>query len=175
MSQDPPTTPQSKMLSVKKLMRERRWDEAMQVMSGIPADYPLGATDLVIKARLIQMTERPDFTLEDAEKCLRDALALEPENPYVLLDLAFFESRVMDRPAEAQPMFAKAMETLSWSVGECVASLIEAREIWPWDATYPAMFGQLLEDVDRWVTSAAKDSVALGGEEDGNASDGTGA
>jgi len=137
-------TIRDKLLLARRLFSEGSSEKAMKLMCEVPADYPLSSTDLIIKARLIQVTECGAFTLEDAEKCLRDAMQQDPSNVYVLIELAFFESRVLGLEADAEAKFVRAMTMLSDELKECAEGLLEVRGVDQSDPRYHEMLNALL-------------------------------
>ena len=119
-----------KIAVARQLFRHGRRTEALKCIADVPDDYPWSAMDLIMKSRLIQLVDDDDqFTLDDAKRCLQRAVEEDPTDPNSPMELAFFESRVMAMPKEAELKFSTAAEWFCELLGECLGGLVEMSDV----------------------------------------------
>ena len=93
---------QATRAGIKAAIAERRFDVALQGIDSILqliGDWP---ELLVLKARIIQLSDHDGPTLGDAECCLLAAFSLDPKHTEAIQDLAHFYAIVIPKPEEAR-------------------------------------------------------------------------
>lgn len=65
---------------------------------------------LVFQATLIQLSEVPGLTLQEAQRSLERAVALAPEHPEAYEELGHFFDAVVPDPQKAEKMFRMALQ-----------------------------------------------------------------
>lgn len=81
----------------KKAASNEEYDKAIGLLAQIPESYTWSSSDLVFMSRVIQLSDEDKmYTLKDAEKALKQALDIAPDNIEVLLEIGLYESAVND-------------------------------------------------------------------------------
>lgn len=93
------------------LLRSKRFEEALRLLSAIESDRSLDASELVSKGCAIMLApEGAGFPLAAAEAAFQDALVLDPEYADALVELAWYYHNVEDDSRRALPLFERAVK-----------------------------------------------------------------
>jgi hypothetical protein len=108
----------------------RRWDCArMEDFFFRHEEEFLAADMLVLKSAALQLSDDVEnYDLEDARKALLEALELRPRDNEARIDLAYFENRVMDRAADALPLFSASIKSCLFFLQEAIYGKAEVIE-----------------------------------------------
>ena len=85
----------------KEAASNEEYDKAVSLLAQIPELYTWSSSDLVFMSRIIQLSDEEKYTLKYAEKALKLALDLDPDNIEVLIEIGLYESRVNDNADSA--------------------------------------------------------------------------
>ena len=81
-------------------------------------EVDLPPTYLVQKARVIQLSEGMEYSVDDAEECLLSAVKIDPMCVDAFMELAFLYDNVYDKPAQALDLFNHAHTLASRMIAE---------------------------------------------------------
>jgi Tfp pilus assembly protein PilF len=96
--------------AVRELYASRRYDDALSKLDRYVARYELTAEMLLLKGRLIQLSENGDHSLSDAKECFLGALRQDKDNVNALLELGWLCASVLGEPDEGKRFFSEAIE-----------------------------------------------------------------
>ena len=89
---------------------DEEYEKAIDLISKIPKSYKWSPSDLIFKARVIQLSESQNYNLKDVENILENVIKLAPNDVEGLIEMAFFQSRVNDCSKLALKYFNQAQE-----------------------------------------------------------------
>lgn len=118
------------------LTKQGKYDDLAALISEMESKGCLHPELLNLKALCIQTTEQPiSAGLEDVQKSLEEAIALDNTYFPAYVELAYFQLEVMDNAEAALPIFEKAIEVINRIATEailgkasCVAELKSKQE-----------------------------------------------
>lgn len=103
------------------LTNQGKYDELIALISEMEAMGCLHPELLNLKARCYQTTEQPiSEPLEDVQKSLEAANALNKTYYPALVELAYFQLNVLDNAESALPLFDKALEIINRVATEAI-------------------------------------------------------
>jgi tetratricopeptide (TPR) repeat protein len=97
-----------------KILRQRRarqYDLALSEVEKLLAFMPGNAQLHVLRACLIQLTDKPTHSLDEAKKALQRAAALDKTSPAAAVELGYYLDNVADDPEAASKVFAEGVQT----------------------------------------------------------------
>ncbi|UPG89458.1 hypothetical protein L2Y96_18990 [Luteibacter aegosomaticola] len=95
---------------VRELYASKQYDAALSTLDRYKEAQELTAEMLLLKGRLIQLSEGNVHTLNDAKECFLSVLRQDKENVNALLELGWLFANVLDDPEEGRRYFSKAVE-----------------------------------------------------------------
>lgn len=114
--------------TVRELYASRSYDVALSKLDDYEENYELTAEMLLLKGRLIQLSEKGDRSLLDAKKCFLSALRQDKENVNTLLELGWLCASVLGKPEEGKKYFSKVMEKCATLREEAIKGLNACQE-----------------------------------------------
>jgi len=113
----------------RELSQNGEYSKALECFSLIPKGVKLGIKDLLLKARLILLSDNSGKSvLAAAEHCLNTALTIDPDNLETLIELGFYQWRVMDNKKAGRAFFDKALCISRKCLQEALEGLREIEE-----------------------------------------------
>jgi tetratricopeptide (TPR) repeat protein len=103
------------------LTNELKYDDLVTLISEMEAKGCLHPELLNLKAQCIQLAEQPILAgLEDVQKSLEQAIALDKTYFPAFVELGYFQLNVMDNAELALPFFDKAIEIINRIATEAI-------------------------------------------------------
>lgn len=109
-----------KLRDVLRLVREQKYNDALDVIEELQEAGPIPPSLLVQKGILIQLSENSSYTTSDVEKAFAEALKIDEDYVEAINELAYFYYAVLDDAAKAKPLFERAYEICKSQMTEAV-------------------------------------------------------
>lgn len=87
--------------SVTGLLKKRKYDLALAKVTGLLEAWPGNSSLYRLWARLVELQENPDNSLDEVEAALRRAVELDEDSPAGPIELGHFLDAVKDEPQDA--------------------------------------------------------------------------
>ena len=99
----------SVLTHIRTLYQAQSYDDALIVLERYATSSELSTEMLLLKSRLIQLSDTGEHDLAEAKQCLLQALDRDAENAKALLDLGWPCLNVFDEVGEAKEYFNQAL------------------------------------------------------------------
>lgn len=99
----------SVLTQVRILYQAQSYDDALAVLERYATSNELSTEMLLLKSRLIQLSETGRYDLLEAKQCLLQALGRDAENSKAMLELGWLCLNVFDEVTEAREYFIQAL------------------------------------------------------------------
>lgn len=99
----------SVLTHIRTLYQAQSYDDALIVLERYATSSELSTEMLLLKSRLIQLSDTGEHDLAEAKQCLLQALDRDAENAKPLLDLGWLCLNVFDEVGEAKEYFNQAL------------------------------------------------------------------
>jgi Tfp pilus assembly protein PilF len=113
---------------VRKLYKTNRYDDALNVLADYERVQDLSAEMLLLKGRLIQLSESGSRPLSEAKRCFMDALRQDKDNINALLELGWLYTNVLGDRDAGRACFAEVIEKCAYFVEDANRGLENAAE-----------------------------------------------
>jgi tetratricopeptide (TPR) repeat protein len=113
----------SALAQVRLLYQQQNFDDALVVLGRYAAHNDLTVEMLLLKGRLIQLSESGKYDLSEAKQCFLKALEQDVESIKVMLELGWLLLNVLEEPAEARQYFNRALAVIDAAQKEARAGL----------------------------------------------------
>lgn len=100
-----------KLREVLRLVREKKYNDALDVIDELEEKGPIPPFLLVQKGRLIQLAENNTYSILDAENAFKKALGMVEDYVEALNELGKLYYSILGKPDKAMPLFERAFET----------------------------------------------------------------
>ena len=94
---------------VRQLYTDERFDDALRLIENKSKTNDLPPNLLILKGRLIQLSEKGNYELLDAERCFLDVLEQDHENVTALLELGWLHVNVLNNSSQGMIYFDRAL------------------------------------------------------------------
>ena len=98
------------------LMEDEKYDRALKRLEELRKAWPGNAHLHVLWAKLVQLTDEPTHTLNDAKRALQQAIELDKQSPAATIELGYFLDNVEDDPQAAAKAFAQGITAAKLSL-----------------------------------------------------------
>lgn len=95
---------------VHELYRLNRFDDALDVLDSYEQQQNLSAEMLLLKGRLIQLSETGRRSLSEAKQCFMGVLEQDKDNINALLELGWLYANVLDERDAGRACFSEVIE-----------------------------------------------------------------
>ena len=107
------------LYKIAKLDKADDYDGVLKEIKKLEQNSLLPLNILVLKGTCIRLSDNQDiYSLEDAEKSYKKALAIDPDYVEALIELGYFYLDVMDDAKKAFPYFEDAIRVIKGQVNE---------------------------------------------------------
>lgn len=113
---------------VRVLYASKNFDAALSELDEYEKQHELTTEMLLLKGRLIQLSESGERSLSEAKECFLIALRQDNENINVLLEIGWICISVLGEVEEGRGYFSKAIEKCSALSAEATRGLESSRE-----------------------------------------------
>ena len=91
------------------LMEDQKYDRALKRLEELQKAWPGSAQLSIVWSRLVQLTDEPTHSLNDAKRALQQAIELDKQSPAAAIELGYFLDNVEDDPHAAAKAFAQGI------------------------------------------------------------------
>lgn len=97
------------LTQARSLYQRQSFDDALVILERYAETNELTAEMLLLKGRLIQLSESGRYDLSEAKKCFLTALEQDAENIKAMLELGWLSLNVLDDAVKAREYFNRAL------------------------------------------------------------------
>lgn len=97
------------LAEVTALWEDEKYDRAFKRVEELRESWPGNPHFHVLWARLVQLTDKPTHSLNDAKRALQQAVELDKQSPAAAIELGHFLDNVEDDPQAASKTFAQGV------------------------------------------------------------------
>jgi Tfp pilus assembly protein PilF len=100
----------SVLTQIRLLYQRQNYEDALTVLDRYAEQSELPVEMLLLKGRLIQLSESGAHDLAEAKECFLDALKQDARSIGAMLELGWLHLNVLEDPTEARKYFNQALE-----------------------------------------------------------------
>jgi hypothetical protein len=104
-----------KLAAVSKLWKAKEFDKALAEVETLLETWPGNAHLHVLRASLMQLHEKPEYSLADIKQALQEAVELDKGSPAAAIELGHFLDNVEDNPQAAAKAYAEGL-AIAWQL-----------------------------------------------------------
>ena len=113
---------------IRKYIKEKKYEEAFNILENAEKKNILCPELLILKARILQLSNFGEYDLTDIEKIYKRALLIDENYINTLIEIGYFYYAVLDNNKLAEKYFKKALRKCKKQMTEIVIGLTKCKE-----------------------------------------------